>query len=134
MMEAPNIAAIIDKYIELRDSVDAINAEAKARCAEMKKAMEGIESYMMKLAIESGQTNFGSDSGTAFITTETHCSVADFSQVIKFAQENNMWDILTKGVSKTVVAQYLDKHETLPPGVNWTSQKVIQIRRKTKSK
>lgn len=133
-MSTPNVAAIIDKYIELRDAVDAINAEAKARCAEMKKAMEGIESYMMKLAIETGQTNFGSEAGTAFITTETHCSVADFDQVFKFAVENNMKDILTKGVSKTVVAQYLDKHESLPPGVNWSAEKVIQIRRKTKSK
>lgn len=131
-MTTPNIAAIIDKYIELRDAVDAINAEAKARCAEMKVAMEGIEAYMMKLSNESGQTNFGSDAGTAFVTTETRCSVADFDQVIKFAQENNMWDILTKGVSKTVVAQYLDKHEALPPGINWSAQKVIQIRRKSK--
>lgn len=131
-MSTPNVAAIIDKYIELRDAVDAINAEAKAKCAEMKSAMEGIEAYMMKLAIESGQTNFGSEAGTAFITTETRCSVADFNEVIKFAQENNMWDIITKAVNKTVVAQYLEKHEALPPGVNWTAQKVIQIRRKTK--
>lgn len=129
---APNIAAIIDKYIELRDAVDAINADAKARCAEMKKAMEGIESYMMKLSNETGQTNFGSEAGTAFLTTETHCSVADFQQVIKFAADNDMWNILTKGVSKTVVAEYLDKNGALPPGVNWSAHKVIQIRRKSK--
>lgn len=131
-MTMPNIAAIIDKYIELRDAVDAINAEAKARCAEMKTAMEGIEAYMMKLSNESGQTNFGSDAGTAFVTTETRCSVSDFDQVIQFAKDNNMWDIITKAVNKTVVSQYLEKHEALPPGVNWTTQKVIQIRRKTK--
>lgn len=131
-MSAPNIAAIIDKYIELRDAVDAINAEAKAKTAEMKKAMEGIEAYMMQLSVETGQTNFGSESGTAFLTTETHCSVADFEQVLKFAADNGMWNILTKGVSKTVVAEYLDKTGQLPPGVNWSAHKAIQIRRKSK--
>ena len=128
----PQIAAIIDKYLELRNAVDTINAEAKAKCAEMKKAMEGIEAYMMQLSKETGQTNFGSESGTAFVTTETHCSVADFDQVIRFAQENNMWNILTKGVSKTVVKEYLDKNEQLPPGINWSAHKVIQIRTKSK--
>jgi hypothetical protein len=128
----PQIAAIIDKYLELRNAVDAINAEAKAKCATMKQAMEGIEAYMMQLSKDTGQTNFGSESGTAFVTTETHCSVADFDQVLKFAQENNMWNIITKGVSKTVVKEYLDKHEQLPPGINWSAHKVIQIRTKSK--
>jgi hypothetical protein len=58
--------------------------------------------------------------------------VADFDQVIRFAQENNMWNILTKGVSKTVVKEYLDKNEQLPPGINWSAHKVIQIRTKSK--
>jgi hypothetical protein len=126
----PDIEAIITKYLELRDAVEAINAKAKADAAVLKEAMSGIEAYMMKQAIETGQTNFGVKGvGTAFITTETHCSVADWNAVVEFAKANNMWDLLTKGVSKTVVAQYLEKTEQLPPGVNWSAHKVIQIRR-----
>lgn len=126
----PDVEAIITKYLELRDGVEAINAKAKADAAALKEAMSGIEAYMMKMAIETGQTNFGVKGvGTAFITTETHCSVADWNAVLEFAKENDSWDMLTKGVSKTVVAQYLEKNEKLPPGINWSSQKVIQIRR-----
>lgn len=127
---APQIAAIIDKYISLRDTVDAINAKAKADAAVMKEAMAGIEAYMLKLAIDTGQTNFGSVNGTAFITTETHCGVADFNQVLEFAKTNDMWGILTKGVSKVVVKEYLDANGVLPPGVNWSAHKTIQFRRK----
>lgn len=126
----PDIEAIITKYLELRDAVEAINAKAKADAAVMKEAMSGIEAYMMKQAIETGQTNFGVKGvGTAFITTETHCSVADWGAVLDFAKANDMWDMLTKGVSKTVVAQYLERNEQLPPGINWSAHKVIQIRR-----
>lgn len=128
--QTPQIAAIIEKYIELRDAVDAINAKAKADVAALQTAMDGIESYMMKLAVETGQTQFGSPAGTAFVTTQDRCNVADWDAVLAFARENNMWNILTKGVSKTVVKEYLDAHETLPPGVNWSTAKVIQIRRK----
>lgn len=129
-MTQPKIDEIIDKYIELRDAVDKINADAKAKVEGFKAAMAGIEAYMMELAKATGQTNFGSENGTAFITTETRCSVADWDQVVEFARSNNMWELLTKGVSKKVVADYLEKHEELPPGINWSAAKVIQIRRK----
>ena len=130
MTDTINIAAIIEKYIAIRDQIDKINAEAKSKSADLKKALDGIEAYMLKLAIDTGQTTFGSADGVAFITTETHCSVADFDQVLAFAREHNMWNLLTKGVSKTVVKEYLDEHSVLPPGINWSAHKVIQIRRK----
>lgn len=126
----PQIAAIITKYLELREAVDRINAEAKTKKAELETAMSGIESYLMKLAIDTGQTNFGSADGTAFVTTETHCGVENFDYVLGFVKETGLWGMLTKGVSKTVVKEYLDEHGQLPPGIKWSAHKVIQIRKK----
>jgi hypothetical protein len=92
--------------------------------------METIESYFMDLANKTGQTNFGTPEGLAFVTTESRCGVEDFNKVIEFAKEHDAWHLITKGVSKNAVKDYLDEHNQLPPGVNFTTRKVIQIRRK----
>ena len=124
-----NVESIIAKYIELRDAEDKAKADYNAIVAPLKAAREGLEAYLMKLANDTGQTSFGCGAGTAFITTETHCGVADWNAVLEFVQAEGLWNMLTKSVSKTVVKEYLDAHEQLPPGINWTAMKAIQIRR-----
>lgn len=127
---APRIEDIIRKYIELRDAEDKLKADMKAALEPIQKAMSTIESYFMDLSAKTGQTSFGAGDGIAFLATEAHCGVEDFDAVVKFAQENDMWRMLTKGVSKTVVKEYLDEHSQLPPGVKWSTHKVVRIRRK----
>ena len=128
--EAPNVEAIIAKYIDLRDAIDAAKAAYNAKVAGLKQAQEGIEAYLMGLANQTGQTSFGcAGVGTAFITTENSCTVANKEAFMSFVREQDAWPLLDVKANKTNTKQYLDAHNELPPGVNWTSMKVIQIRR-----
>lgn len=127
---APDVEAIIAKYIELRDAIDAAKAAYESKVAGFKQAQEGIEAYLMSLANTTGQTSFGCKGvGTAFVTTQNNCSVANKEEFMSFVREKDAWPLLNVAANKTNVQQYLDKHNELPPGVNWTSTKVIQIRR-----
>lgn len=126
---APNVEAIIAKYIELRDAIDAAKAAYESKVAGFKQAQEGIEAYLMGLANTTGQTSFGCAAGTAFVTTQNSCSVANKEEFVSFVREKDAWPLLNVAANKTNVKEYLDAHNELPPGVNWTSMKVIQIRR-----
>src|SRR4051812_40227205 len=72
-----NIDTIIGKYIDLRDTIEQKNKALAADLAPLQAAMKGIETYLMALANQTGQTKFGTARGTAFVTTKTGCNIAD---------------------------------------------------------
>lgn len=126
---AANVDAIIKKYIEMRDTIERKTKELANELAPINAAMKGIETYLMALANQTGQTKFGTESGTAFVTTKTGCTVADWSATLAFIQSNNAWHILNKAVNKTAVGEIVEKTGNPPPGVNWVAMKEIQVRR-----
>lgn len=126
---APNVEAIIAKYIDLRDAIDAAKAEYEGKVAGLKQAQEGIEAYLMGLANTTGQTSFGCAAGTAFVTTQNGCNVANKEEFMRYIRENEAWPLLNVSANKTNVKEFLDANNQLPPGVNWTTMKVIQVRR-----
>ena len=124
----PNIDDVIGKYIDLRDSVERENAALKDKLAPMQAAMKTIETYLMQVAITTGQTKFGTKHGTAFITTKTGCNVADWDAALRFILDGHT-HLLNKAVNKTAVGEYIEKNGSPPPGINWVAMREIQIRR-----
>lgn len=128
---AVNIEEVIGKYIDLRDACDRENNALKDRLAPMQAAMKTIEAYLMNVANATGQTKFGTERGTAFVTTKTGCNIADKESFKAFVQSDpGNWRLLTLSANKTAVAEYIEKGTgTPPPGLNWVVMKDIQIRR-----
>lgn len=125
-----DIDSIIKKYVELRDAIDAVNAEAKKKVAALEEAQETIASVLMKLAKEQGVTSFKTESGTAFVSTKDHVGISDWARTIEYIEQNKAWNLLNKAVNKTAVKEYIAQHEIPPPGVNYTVMQEIQVRRK----
>jgi len=124
-----NIGEIVKKYVELRDTKDRIAADAKAKTDPISVAMKTIETYLMKLSQDTGQTQFGTEFGTAFVTTKKGCNVTDWDATVEYIRTNGAFNLLNKAVNKTAVDEYIEKHGMPPPGVNWVVMKDIQIRR-----
>jgi hypothetical protein len=125
---APNIEEIIGKYIDLRDSIERETKALANKLAPSQAAMKTIETYLMKVTNETGQTKLGTKHGTAFVTTKTGCNVADWDLTLPFILNGNT-HLLNKAVNKTAVGEYIEKNGQPPPGINWVVMKEIQIRR-----
>lgn len=158
------IEQVIEKYLDLREQIDLINNETKTKLEPLNAAMKGIESYLMAVANQTGQTQFGTTHGTAFMTTQNQCGVDDFEATKKFmirdavaqvaytlagdytpseddinryvdlAMQHCKWHLLNKAVNKIAVGEYIETEGKPPPGVKWTTMKVIQVRKKTSGK
>lgn len=130
-VDQANIEQVIAKYIELRDAVEREAALLKDKTKPMLAAMTTIETFLMKLSNDTGQTQFGTAAGTAFVTTKTGCNVTNWDETVAFIKGNDAFFLLNKAVNKTAVSEYMDAHQgALPPGVKWEVMKAIQIRRK----
>lgn len=129
MTEVINIDDVIKTYIQLRDRVDEIKAEHKAQLAPFGAKMEKIEGWLQNQLQTQGLTNFKGTSGTAFLKEVTSATVADWDTTLPFIRENELWEMLERRVSKTVVDDYIESHGEVPPGVNFTRAIVVQVRR-----
>lgn len=132
MSDELTVDKVIEAYITLRSQKEAINADVKDRLADLGEKMAKLEMWLQAKADETGVKSFKTDHGTAFLTTSDFASVADWDAVLEFVQQNAAFDMLTKGVSKTAVREYIDINNAVPPGVNFGTKVGISVRRPTK--
>jgi hypothetical protein len=120
---------VVATYMKLRQSKDAIEAEAKTKVADIKAKLEKLEAWIKERADADGVTSFKTPHGTAFLTTTDYATVADWDAVLGFIRSNDAFDMLEKRVSKIAVRGYIDSTKAVPPGVNYGTKLEVNIRK-----
>lgn len=124
-----NIDTVIKTYITLRDRLDELKQEHKAQLAPINAKMEKIEGWLQNQLQTQGLQNFKGASGVAFLKNVTQATVADWDATLPFIIEHELWALLERRVSKSVVEDYVETHGEVPPGVNYEKSIVVQVRR-----
>jgi hypothetical protein len=124
-----NNEQLVKLYIQLRD-----RRSERKRTYEMedegdKGKQEKIEGILLKRFQDDGLESVRTASGTAYKTVRTSASVADPDAFFEFVLKNELYDLLEKRCSKTVVEQYKDAHQELPPGINYSESVALNVRR-----
>ena len=126
MTEAEGIAL----YIAVRDRRAARKADFAAEDAKDVAIQEKLEAVFL----ERFQRN-GTDSmtvhgvGTAYTTNRTSASAADKEIFLDFVKDNNEWGLLDTRPLKSAIETYKQEHGELPPGINWSEEIVVNVRR-----
>jgi hypothetical protein len=124
------IDQVIAKYIELRDRKAQLKAEYEAKVAPVQEAMDKAEAFILQKMEETGVTSFKTDVGTAYVTTRTSASLADWDLFREFlAQQEDPFVFLDRRVNKTAIEEYTKDKQDLPPGVNWRVERTVGFRR-----
>lgn len=119
----------ITEYLNLRTQVEAINAKAKADAAELKKQMGMLENWMTLKADKEGLKNITTPHGTGYWSTHNRCSVANPEEFLNYVIGGQRWDLMEKRASKIAVKQEVEDTGAPPPGVNYSSIKVFNVKR-----
>lgn len=123
------IDQVIAAYIVLRDQRDALKKEQAAALAPLNEKLYKCQLWLQKQLQDTGQQSAKTVNGTAFLQTDTSVSVEDFDAVISFIKQHDLWAMLEKRVSKSVVTDYIESTQQVPPGVKVTSEITCHIRR-----
>lgn len=122
-------AAIIKKYIELRDWLEADNKAHEAKQEPYAKAMVLLEGMMQEHLNANNLENVKSEFGTAFKKTGTRVRVADRGSFNKFVWQHGSLDWFTNAVSKEKIVEYVKENNCAPPGVDVTYITDVQFNR-----
>lgn len=118
----------VKEYLNLRKECEAIEKDSKTRIAERRKIMQDIEAWITSRAHEEGLKTVPTNSGTAYWSTHHTCTVASREDFFDYVKKNEAWDLLETRASKLAVKSYIDAHNEAPPGVNFGSYSVMNVR------
>lgn len=123
------IDKIVETYIELRDRKAQMEAAHKAALAPINQAMLEAEMHLLTEMDKLGTEAFKTPAGTAYKSTRTSATVADWDSFIDFVRNHALWNMLERRVSKSAVDEYAEEKNDLPPGVNYRREVTVNIRR-----
>lgn len=117
------------KYVALRNEKERIEREAKTAVAELNSTMQDLENWFTVRAQEEGLTKINTPVGTVYWSTHNSATVADRTALFDFCKESGAWDLIESRASKTAVKSFIEGHGVPPPGVNFSSIQVFNLRK-----
>ena len=123
------LSEVVEKYIEIRDRREQRKREFREADAADESLQAKIEAKLLEVFHNTGMDSVKTAAGTAYMTSRTAATVADKEAFMQFIQQTGEYPLLEVRASKTAVEQYKEAHETLPPGINWREEQVVNIRR-----
>lgn len=123
------IDQVIAAYVQLRQQRDELKKKQAAEMAPVNDNLYKLGLWLQKTLQEGGQTSAKTASGTAFLQTDTSVAIEDWESILAFIKANDLWAMLERRVSKSVVVEYIESQKEVPPGVKVTSEISCHVRR-----
>jgi hypothetical protein len=124
-----DIDGLVSRYIALRDKKAEYKAEYDGKVAKVDDLLRKVEGVLLKHFQDTGVESVRTESGTAYTSTRSSAKVVDWDSFLAFVKESDSWDMLEHRCAKTVVEEYKNENGDLPPGLNWSSEVTVGIRR-----
>lgn len=117
-------------YLGLRTSVEQAEAAHKAAVATMKAQMLELETWITIKAGEEGlDTIKAKGIGTVYWSTHNSATVASRDALFAYVKAHDAFELLENRVSKTAVKAFMEAHGEAPPGVNFATVRVFNLRK-----
>ena len=117
------------KVNKIDDEIDRINLEAKKKVAELTKMRVDFENWFALKAQEEGLKTIPTLHGTVYWANHSKASVAEPAVFKQFVIDNGAFDLIETRAAKLAIKSYIDAHGAPPPGVNYSTVSVFNLRR-----
>lgn len=125
------INTIVDTYIRIRDTKDALTNKYKAEAAELDEQMAVLKHKLLDVSKETGVTSFSTSNATAYRTLKSRYWTNDWESFYGFMREHGTMELLEKRIHQMNMKEFMEQNpDAHPPGLNIDSEYEITIRRK----
>lgn len=124
------IDELVESYIALRDKKAAIKAAYDSKVASIDEMLRKVEATLLAHFQETGAESVNTAVGTAYKTTKTQVSTADWDTFLAFVIDHKAWDMVERRPAKNACLEWEEENTTLPPGLNKRVEVTINIMRR----
>jgi xanthine dehydrogenase molybdopterin-binding subunit B len=120
---------LVEKYIKLRERKAELKSQYEAKVGQVDTLMSQIEAVILTTFQQTGMDSVRTAAGTAYKSTRTSATIADWDSFLAFVKANGAFEMLERRCNKTAVEQFRAANDDLPPGVNFRAEVTIGVRR-----
>ena len=124
-----DVDAWIDEYVKIRDLIKKREDEHKEALKPLRNRQEELTGLLQKVLDDTNTDKVSAKSGTAYTTTKYNAALADPEAFMAFVASHGYFDLLDRKANVTAVKEYVLENKALPPGVNLTQFKTVNVRR-----
>jgi hypothetical protein len=125
------INTIVDTYIRIRDTKDALTSKYKAEVAALDEQMAVLKHKLLDISKDTGVTSFSTSNATAYRTIKNRYWTNDWESFYGFMREHGAMELLEKRIHQMNMKEFMENNpDAHPPGLNIDSEYEITIRRK----
>lgn len=124
-----DLEKLVSGYVKLRDKKSALKAAYDAEVAKVDAVMDKVEAALLQHFTATGAEAVRTAAGTAYRTTTVKCSKADNVSWMQFLHNSGEWDLADVRPAKANIKAFRDAGNELPPGLNWSEEVMVGIRR-----
>ena len=118
-----------EKYLQVRNQIESLEREHKTAKAVLTEKLVALENWISAKAQEDGLETVKTPHGTAYWSTHHTATVGSREEFFNFCKEHDAWDMVESRASKTGVKSYIEANGAPPPGVNFSSARVFNLRK-----
>lgn len=124
-----NYDIAVERYLQVRAEIEAREREFKSVKAKLMEKLVAVENWITAKAQEDGLATVKTAHGTGYWSTHHTATVASREDFFNFCKEHDAWDMVESRASKTGVKSYIEANGAPPPGVNFSSTRVFNLRK-----
>ena len=118
-----------ERYLSVRGEIEALERAHKEAKAKLTEKLVVLENWITAKAQEDGLETVKTPSGTGYWSTHNTATVGSREEFFRFCKEHDAWDMVESRASKTGVKSYIEANGAPPPGVNFSSTRVFNLRK-----
>jgi len=123
-------AALVKKYIEVRQAIDDKETEFEKELAPYKSCLKTLETAMNTLLLSLNTESVKTDAGTAYVSNIMSTKVSNRQALMEYVARTGNFNLLTAAVSKEQVKEFMEANDGhVPPGVDVASIRKVNFRR-----
>ena len=129
-VKADNLERLLRAYMGMRDKKSEIKREYDETEATLKRKMGLIEAELLKMLNAAGSDALKVKGiGQAYVSKKVLVKATDWNAFHDFIFETKQIDLLQQRVASRAVQEYVETEGELPPGVDMSTERVVNVRR-----
>jgi hypothetical protein len=124
-----NYDVAVERYLQVRSEIESREREFKSVKAKLMEKLVAVENWITAKAQEDGLETVKTPHGTGYWSTHHTATVGSREEFFNFCKEHDAWDMVESRASKTGVKSYIEANGAPPPGVNFSSTRVFNLRK-----
>jgi hypothetical protein len=133
-LDGATIDYAVEQYVSIRDNLRGLQKEWKDIEERIKFDLDKISMFLRDQAEKLGVDSFKTPHGTAYKALKESYRVGDWNAFIDFVKETDNYQLLERRVAKNAAREIHQTDGVVPPGLEYYSEFMFDVRRPTKEK